>query len=217
MFPDMFDNVVDENLAAINYLVDHGINISAIEMGSEHYDDGNDIDTFYTFNGYWKLIKPLLDTLQSDPVLTSIPVSLVAAPEPDFAEFIGIGPASVDHYKDWNEGLRIKAETPGTSAKFNAYSIHLYNTEDAMRPCYEVYKNTYYDSTFNYEVLFGDADLNLIPSFECARDSFYRFANNYLPEIVMVSVLLNPIYSRNGELSLPSHQVRVFQLLIQLY
>lgn len=186
MFPDMFDNVVDENMAAINYLVDNGIEIAAIEMGSEHYDDGNDIDTFYTFNGYWKLIKPLLDALQADPVLTSIPVSLVAAPEPEFAEFIGIGPASVEHYKEWNEDLRTKAATPATSAKFNAYSIHLYNTDDAMKPCYEVYKNDYYDSTFNYAINFDPAlgsDINLLPSFECARDSFYSFANNYLPAI----------------------------------
>ena len=169
MFPDMFDNVIDENIAAIQYLVDNGIEIAAIEMGSEHYDDGNDIDTFYRFNGYWKLIKPLLDVLHADPELTSIPVSIVDA--------------SVEHYKEWNIDLKTKATAPGTSSRFEAYSVHLYDTEKGMEPCYELYKDLYYDSTFNYEILYAPTDPNLNPSFECARDSFYSFANNYLPQI----------------------------------
>jgi len=182
MFPDIYDNVTDENLAAINYLVDNGINIAAIEMGSEHYDDGNDIDTFATFDKYYELIKPLLIALQSDPVLNSIPVSVVAAPEPEFAEFIGVGPGSVDHYKEWNSQLRDRAEI---TTRFDCYSIHLYDTDKAMEPCYQQYNNLYSSLSPNYDIPFAPlpADDTLSIIWGCARDSFYSFTNNYLPTI----------------------------------
>ncbi|HET8962532.1 MAG TPA: T9SS type A sorting domain-containing protein, partial [Chitinophagales bacterium] len=185
IFPDIYTDVTTENLAAIRYLMDNGIEIAGIEMGNEHYDDGNNIDTFSSFVGYWNICKPLLDSLDADPELDDIKVSLVAAPEPDFAEAFGWSAGSVAEFQDWNSLLRNRAFNPAASAKFDAFSVHIYNTYKTMQPCYEMYTEDYYEGEPDFEIFyegpFVSETLNDI--WECARDSMERFTNYWTKKI----------------------------------
>ncbi len=172
-------NVWGENLEAIRYLIDNGVDVVGIEMGNEHYDDEN---LFETFIDYWWHIRPLLDSLQDDTDLNSIPISLTAAPEPDFAELFSWSPGSVQRFKDWNTGLAGKSGSP----KFDAYTVHIYNTSRMMEPCYQAYTDDYYNIDPDDPIVF-DPDLGPDPyitaSWQCALDSFENFVNDWLPYI----------------------------------
>lgn len=181
--PGMY-NVYEENLSAIRYMIDNGINIVGIEMGNEHYDDDA---IFPTFTSYWNHIRPLLDSLQADDELNSIPVSLTAAPEPDFAELFNWPASRVTRFKSWNTGLVAKA---ATSSKFDAYTVHIYQTARMMTPCYDIYSDSlagYYGvaGVAPYEINFdaGAIDTLLQPAWQCAMDSFDRFVNYWMPWI----------------------------------
>ncbi|MEZ5013949.1 MAG: T9SS type A sorting domain-containing protein [Chitinophagales bacterium] len=177
--PDIY-NVWEENLATVRYLLDNGIVVGGIEMGNEHYDD---VDIFETFDDYWDHIFPLLDSLHDDPMLNQIPISLVAAPEPDAAEAFGYSAPVVTRFKEWNADLRRYADSTAVNGLFDAFTVHIYQTPNMMESCYEQYEDDYYDIPADYPVPFDEADTILLPIYQCAIDSFENFTNNWLQYI----------------------------------
>lgn len=188
-------NVWEENLEAIRYLIDNGVDVVGIEMGNEHYDD----HFFEEFIDYWQHIRPLLDSLDDDAFLDPIPVSLTAAPEPDFAQLFGWSEGSVNRFKEWNSGLALKSGSP----KFDAYSVHIYNTWQMMEPCYQMYTDDYYDTDPDEPIVF-DPDLGPDPyitdSWQCALDSFENFAEIWLPYIFNHYTIIDDSTYRLGTL-----------------
>lgn len=175
-------DVTTENLSAIRYLLNHDIHISGIEIGNEHYDDTDTMKNpiFTNFDTYWNLVKPLLDSLDADPQLDSIPVGLVSTPEPGHAASKGKSPAGVNRFKQWNQSLKLHAQNAIDKLLFDAYIVHLYVEPDDMPQCYR----QYYDDYFNNDgTAILDPDNRLIPAWECAQDSFKIFAETEVRNI----------------------------------
>ena len=187
--------VESENLAAIRYLLDQGVKIVGIEMGNEHYDDRkevNDKPIFNNplnpnelyFNSYFQACLPLLDSLDSDPALSGIPISLVAAPEPYHGEAIGhFGGVTASSYKAWNTALKDSAQSLTAGDLFDAYTVHLYNVPSEMPWCYNMYYEDYVLTNPSDPITTSNDDA-IVAAWECANDSFRIYTHDTIKAIM---------------------------------
>jgi len=188
--------IESENLAAIRYLLDQGVKVVGIEMGNEHYDDRKEVNkkpifnnpsnpNELYFNSYFQACLPLLDSLDSDPALSSIPIALVAAPEPFHGESIGhFGSATASNYKAWNTALKDSAQSVTAGELFDAYTVHLYNVPREMPWCYNTYYEDYAALNPTDEIEAGDNDEAIVSAWECANDSFRIYTHDTLRAIL---------------------------------
>ncbi|MBK7109107.1 MAG: hypothetical protein KA954_14210 [Chitinophagales bacterium] len=185
-----FREIEHENMEVMRYLMDHKVEIVGIEMGNEHYDDRdkygdaifNSGDEKPNFNIYFQTCKYLLDSLDSDPDFSSIPVALLAAPEPIHGAATGIGSTKIGYYEEWNEKLKIKATSPSTSYLFDAYTVHIYNRPDDLPECYRLYYDDYVKTNPTDPI--STIDDQIIPAWECAQDSFRNYTTKTLQTIL---------------------------------
>ncbi|MFN3939678.1 MAG: hypothetical protein ACK4IY_03760, partial [Chitinophagales bacterium] len=140
------------NLEAMRYLMDNDVEIIGIELGNEHYDDMDTtgVAIFKSggsnapkFNNYFQTCANILDSLDSDPQFDTIPVALIAAPEPIHGSVTGLGSTKIGYYEDWNKDLKAKPTNPSTSVLFDAYVVHIYNRPDDLPECYRLYYDDY--------------------------------------------------------------------------
>lgn len=181
------------NLEVMRYLMDNDVEIVGIELGNEHYDDKDTtgVAIFKSgggsnapkFNNYFQTCSPMLDSLDADPQFDTIPVALVAAPEPIHGAATGLGSIKVEYYADWNTDLKAKATNPSTSGLFDAYAVHIYNRPDDLPECYRMYYDDYVITNPNQEINTIIDDL-IIPAWECAQDSFRNYTNETLQRIL---------------------------------
>ena len=188
-------DIESENLEAIRYLLNEGVNIVGIEMGNEHYDDRKEINgkpifnnpmnpNELYFNSYYQACLALLDSLDSDPALSDIPISLVAAPEPFHGGDIGhFGSATVSSYKAWNTALKDSAQSVTAGALFDAYTVHLYNVPREMPWCYNMYYEDYASLNPSEPITTSNDDA-IVAAWECANDSFRVYTKDTLQAIM---------------------------------
>lgn len=153
--------IAHENLEAMRYLMANGVKITGIELGNEHYDDmdlngdaifnnGGEAPSFFE---YLNACDTMLDSLAYFLQFDTIPVSLLAAPEPIHGAESGLGTIKIGYYEDWNEGLKaVSSPTITTSELFDAYTVHIYNRPDDLPECYRLYYDDYVKTNPNDEI-----------------------------------------------------------------
>lgn len=180
-----------ENLEAMRYLMDNGLEIVGIELGNEHYDDMDTtgVAIFKSggssapkFNNYFQTCANMLDSLDADPQFDTIPVSLLAAPDPIHGAATGLGSTKIGYYEDWNADLKAKATNSAASGLFDAYTVNIYNRPDDLPECYRLYYDDYINS--NPDTIISAIDDLIIPAWECAQDSFINYTNETLQTIL---------------------------------
>ncbi len=127
-----------EDIDAIAYLKNNGINIVGVEMGNETYNDSN---TFTNFQTYIDRALPIAQSLrQSDP---EIKLSWVAAP-PITTNRSFYNASTKQKFEAWNNFLGQQVD----NSLIDAVSIHLY-CNYYYRTCTQQYADEYDQSDLN--------------------------------------------------------------------
>ncbi len=155
----LINTTAQENISAIQYLIDSDVNIISIELGNEPY---NQKECNFDFNCYKTEFEPFVETAKIK--WPDMPISYFAAPRPSEAGILAGNP----HHKRWNDDLREYMET--FAEPEDQISIHIYfniNEIPILKDTFLIEKrafdiDTYYpDLDFFYTELFYEGYENM--------------------------------------------------------
>ena len=143
---------VQENLDALKYLIDNGVNVVAVEMGNEAYSQ------FNSWASYFAKAKPFLESVKSN--YPSIERSVVVAP------FSGR-----NTHVNWNNGLKTDM---AASDLIQAGVYHFYPNMD--NACTDMF-TAYYTPKQNFEIQYDSKDPIVGPISDCFNSGFKKFTD----------------------------------------